>query len=214
MTHATLPLDNIPALPAPSSRARPRAIWACLLSAGFLALAGCGTSSAVTGRFPVGTSYDVQLNKTWAKMSPLSLNSKVKYLTMDGPLLNNFYLSEGLKVGQSIIRTPVKSRPMPVVKADMSETELAEFVVDTVAAFGYEGVTSQGLKPARFGNVDAVRFDLRAKTDKGLDISGTAQVALTKGNVHVMLFLAPSEHYYSTLISEVDAVFGSATLRP
>jgi hypothetical protein len=179
-----------------------------------VAQAGCGTGSAVTGRFPVGKAYDVNLGQTWSKLTPFTLNSKVKQLTIDGPLLNNFYLSEGLKVGQSIIRTPVKSRPMPVVKADMSETELAEFVVDTIAAFGYEGAAYSDLKPAKFGGVDAVRFNVAAKTDAGLDVSGTAQVALRQGEVHVMLFLAASEHYYPSLISEVNTVFGSATLRP
>jgi hypothetical protein len=39
-------------------------------------------------------------------------------------------------------------------------------------------------------------------------------VALRQGEVHVMLFLAASEHYYPSLISEVNTVFSSATLRP
>jgi hypothetical protein len=177
-------------------------------------VASCGSLSAVTGPFKVGSAYSVDLKKTWSTVTLFSLNREVKYLTIDGPLLNNFYLTEGLAVGRSMIRTPVKSRPMPIVKSDMSETELAEFVVDTVAAFGYEGVASQNLRPSKFGSADAVRFDLTAKTDEGLEISGTAQVALVNSKVHVMLFLAPGEYFYPNLLSEIDHVFGSATLRP
>jgi hypothetical protein len=179
-----------------------------------LILAACGGATAVTGPYKVGNAYSVDLKKTWSTVSLFNLNREVKYLTIDGPLLNNFYLTEGLAVGRSMVRAPLKSRPMPIVKRDMSETELAEFVVDTVAAFGYEGVESQNLRPAKFGSADAVRFDLTAKTDAGLDIMGTAQVALVSGKVHVMLFLAPGEYFYPNLLGEVDHVFGSVTLRP
>jgi hypothetical protein len=187
--------------------------FCALLLSATLALTACGGGSLVTGPFKVGRAYSVNLQKTWSSVSPLYLNREVKYLTIDGPLLNNFYLTEGLGVGRSVVRTTRKSRPMPVVKTDMSETEMAEFVVDTVAAFGYEGVASQDLRPAKFGNVDAVRFDLTAKTDEGLEIKGTSQVAMVGGKLHLMLFLAPGEYYYSNLLGEVDRVFGSADLR-
>lgn len=180
---------------------------------GAIALCACGGAAAVTGPFKVGSAYNVTLQKTWSSVPRMSLNREVKYLTIDGPLLNNFYLTEGLAIGRSMVRTTMKSRPMPIVKADMSESELSEFVVDTVAAFGYEQVTSDNFQPAKFGNNDAIRFDISAKTDEGLDISGTSKVALVNGKVHVLLFLAPSEHYFTSLSSEIDSVFASADLR-
>ena len=121
------------------------------------ALTACGGAAAVTGPFRVGTAYNVNLQKTWSSVPRFNLNREVKYLTIDGPLLNNFYLTEGLSVGRSMVRTAVKSRPMPVVKSNMNETELSEFVVDTVAAFGYEEVQSLNLRPTKFGTADAVR---------------------------------------------------------
>ena len=184
-----------------------------VILASLMVLAGCGGAVAVTGPFKVGSAYNVDLTKTWSSISLFNLNREVKYLTIDGPLLNNFYLTEGMAIGRSMVRSPLKSRPMPIVKRDMSETELAEFVVDTVSAFGYEGVASQNLRPAKFGSADAVRFDLTAKTDAGLNIMGTAQVALVGGKVHVMLFLAPGEYFFPTLLGEIDHIFGSATLR-
>jgi hypothetical protein len=182
--------------------------------AALVSLSACGGASAVTGPFKVGAAYTVTLGKTWSSVPRLNLNREVKYLTIDGPLLNNFYLTEGLAVGRSVVRTTQKSRPMPIVRPNMTETEMVEFVVDTVAAFGYEGVNSADLRPGRFGSVEGVRFDLTAKTDEGLNLSGTAQVAEVNGKIHVMLFVAPSEHYYQALKPEIDAVFASATLRP
>jgi hypothetical protein len=186
--------------------------------ASFTALAflgACGGAAAVTGPYKVSPAYSVTLGKSWSVV-PLSLmyNREVKYLTIDGPLLNNFYLTDGIAPGRSIVRTPQKSRPMPVVKTAMSETEMAEFVTDTVAAFGYERVESANLRPSKFGTIDAVRFDLTAATDAGLEIDGIAQVAEKEGKLHVMLFLAPREHYFGALKGEVEGVFASATLRP
>jgi hypothetical protein len=190
-----------------------------LASVGVLCLAtllgACGGASVVTGSYAVSPAYSVTLGKSWSLVpQTFLLNREVKYLTIDGPLLNNFYLTDGLAVGRSIVRTPQKSRPMPVVKAAMSETEMAEFVIDTVAAFGYERVTSANLRPSLFGSVNAVRFDLTAATDSGLEIDGIAQVAEKAGKLHVMVFLAPREHYFGALKSEVESVFSSATLRP
>jgi hypothetical protein len=178
-----------------------------------LALCACAGNTLVTGPFKVGQAYNVTLQKNWTSVSTFSLNREVKYLTIDGPFLNNFYLTEGLAVGRSVVRTAQKSRPMPVVKPDMSETEMVEFVVDTVAAFGYEGVAGDNLRASKFGNADAIRFDLAAKTDEGLEIKGTAQVAMANNKLHMMLFLAPSEHYYPTMVSDVEQVFASADLR-
>jgi hypothetical protein len=196
-----------------SLRAKFQPLFNAITLTVILTLSACGGGSLVTGPFKVGSAYNVNLGKTWSSVTPYYLNREVKYLTIDGPLLNNFYLTEGMAVGRSVVRSARKSRPMPVVKRDMSETEMAEFVVDTVAAFGYEGVASQNLRPTKFGTVDAVRFDLTAKTDTGLEIMGTSQVALVGGKLHMMLFLAPGEHFYPTMLSEVDQVFASATLR-
>jgi hypothetical protein len=193
---------------------RYRSILLSALSlAAVMTLTACGGATIVTGPFKVGSAYNVNLGKDWSSISRFNLNREVKYLTIDGPLLNNFYLTEGLAVGKSVVRTAQKSRPMPVVKADMSETEMAEFIVDTVAAFGYENVASNALRPGKFGTIDAVRFDLTAKTDAGLEIMGTSQVAMVGGKLHLMLFLAPGEYFYPSLLGEVDRVFSSADLR-
>jgi hypothetical protein len=181
--------------------------------AAIMMLSACASNTLVTGPFKVGQAYNVTLQKNWTSVGTFNLNKEVKYLTIDGPFLNNFYLTEGLAVGRSVVRTAQKSRPMPVVKADMSETEMVEFVVDTIAAFGYETVASDNLRPSKFGSVDAIRFDVTAKTDEGLEIKGISQVAMVRGKLHVMLFLAPAEHYYPSMIADVEQVFASADLR-
>lgn len=184
-------------------------IWAVAALSAFLA--ACAGGQAVTGPYPVG-SYTVTLTKTWVKWTDFDVNREVRLLTMDGPLLNTFHLTEGLAPGRSILRTARKSRPMPVVRAAMSESEMAEFVVDTISAMGHEQVASRNLRPARFGDADAVAFDLSLVTDDGLNVAGMAQVAEFNGMLHVMLFLAPQEHYFGVLKPEVESVFASVRL--
>jgi hypothetical protein len=48
---------------------------------------------------------------------------------------------------------------------------------------------------------------------KGLNVSGAAQIAESGGKAYVMLYLAPSEHYYAASLAEVEKAFTSATLK-
>jgi hypothetical protein len=55
-----------------------------------------------------------------------------------------------------------------------------------------------------------VRFDISARTQAGLNMSGTALVARAGDKLNLMVFLAPSEHYYSAYAQEIDTIFSSA----
>ncbi|MBI1187771.1 MAG: hypothetical protein GC206_10680 [Alphaproteobacteria bacterium] len=92
----------------------------------------------------------------------------------------------------------------------MTETELVEFVVDSVAALDYLRPEALDLRPEMFGGRDGVRFEIATQTAAGLAIRGTALVARVGDRVHVMLYLAPSEHYYDRLLPDVERVFASA----
>ncbi|MGH6970296.1 MAG: hypothetical protein ACREEQ_01680, partial [Caulobacteraceae bacterium] len=133
----------------------------------------------------------------------------VKVLTVDGPLLDRLYLSEGLAPGASLVTSQVKDKPTPIFKSDFTLEDTVQFVADSVAALGYDHVATANLRPAKFGGADAVRFDLAAKTSDGLDISGAGLTALKDGKLYVILFLAPSEHYYGAGLDEVNGVMAS-----
>jgi hypothetical protein len=48
------------------------------------------------------------------------------------------------------------------------------------------------------------------RTQAGLDMSGTAVVARSGDKLNLIVFLAPSEHYYPAYAQEIDALFASA----
>lgn len=181
-----------------------------LLAASAAALAGCAGGGLVSGAFESGAT-SVTLTREWSDISFMFLRPRnVKVLSVDGPLLNRLYVAT-LEEGESLLRPVDRDTPRPTFRADMSDSELVEFVIDCVAQ-EYQGPEASGLRPQALGGAPGVRFDIRTRTAEGLDISGTALVARVGERMHALLYLAPSEHYYATLLPEVEAVFASARI--
>jgi hypothetical protein len=84
-----------------------------------------------------------------------------------------------------------------------------EFVTQSVEAWGYLNIETEALLPADFAGRPGVAFHFAAQTENGLNISGRAAAAARDEQLQVMIYLAPSEHYYARHQAEVDAIFGS-----
>jgi len=180
-----------------------------------LSLAACATvTSAPAGPLKVGTSYEVALGREWSDISAIMYGrpKKVRLLSIDGPLLNRLYLTDGLVPGEFLIKPVAKEKPTPTVRKDMSASERLEFVSESVAALDYQRVELTKPRPARFGEAQAVRFDLTAQTQEGLEIKGTGVVSEAQGKIYVILYLAPAEHYFDATLAEAEAILGSARL--
>ncbi|HWA60904.1 MAG TPA: hypothetical protein VG939_05990 [Caulobacteraceae bacterium] len=176
-------------------------------------LAGCATATdAPAGAYKVGAAYQVTLGREWSDVSAmLGVHERgMRVLSVDGPLLNRLYLSEGLAPGESMVHSTVKEKPTPTVKADFTPQETVEFVADSVAALGYLKVESANLRPGRFGDTDGVMFDLTGTTSEGLDVRGEGMTAVRGGKLYVILFLAPTEHYFGDGQAEAESIMRSA----
>jgi hypothetical protein len=157
--------------------------------------------------------YAVTLARPWNDITPIVAprTQNVRYLTIDGAQLNRLYLAS-LEPGQSLVR-PTNDARRPKVRPDMSDDEAAAFVIESLAAIGYQAPQSAALHPQNLGNLPGVRFDIATHTAEGLNVSGTALVARSGGTLHVLLFLAPSEHFYPAMSGEVETMFASAMPR-
>jgi hypothetical protein len=185
-----------------------------LLSAAIMSLAACTTVTlAPAGTYAVGNNH-VTLGQPWNDISVLSrgMPKEAKLLSLDGPLLNRLYLVSALPVGGRLTPSPSKEAPTPALAANLSTRERVEFVVDSVSAMGYQHVESANLRPAKFGATDAVRIDLTGVTKEGLDMRGTALIAATGDNLHLILYLAPAEHYFAASLPEVESIMAKATI--
>lgn len=178
-----------------------------------LLMTACAPIQSVSpGPLAVGDKHTVVLNRQWSDVSAIlpQRAKNVRVLSIDGPLLNRLYIAQGLRPGEGLIRAASKEQPVPTYHADMGPTELAEFVAESAVALGYQRVETAKLRPAKFGAADALRLDLSAKTQSGLEISGVAQVSTVDGKLYLMLYLAPSEHYFTATLPDVEAILNSA----
>lgn len=174
-------------------------------------LAGCAAISSVpAGPAKIG-SAQVTLGREWSDVSALmnGRSKKVRLLTIDGPLLNRLYISDGLSVGDHLVKPAAKERPTPVIRADMSVSERIEFVIDSISAMDFQRVEASRPRPAKLDQNAAVRFDVTAKTKEGLEVRGTALSAEVKGKTYVVIYLAPTEHYYEATLPEIESIMAS-----
>jgi len=186
------------------------------IAAGALALTSCATVTAVQGPYEAGEAYTVTLNRQWSDVSAIMTQRprNVRLLSIDGPLLNRLYIASAIEPDQFLVKPARRELPTPTFRADMTESELVEFVTDSVAALDYLRPEALNLRPENFGAHEGIRFEVQAQTPEGLNISGTALLARTGDRLHVMLYLAPSEHYFQRNLPDAESVFASARFRP
>lgn len=180
---------------------------------GAVLLSGCATIKlAPAGAFSArGTDLQVTLTRAWSDLTGAGQQPPgVRLLTVDGVLLNQLYVAS-IEPGGALVKIADRDTPRPTYRADMTQTELVEFVIDSLATFGYQEPQSTALRPQTLAGAQGVRFDISARTQPGLNISGTGLVAHANGKLQMLLFLAPSEHYYGAFLPEIESVFASAT---
>lgn len=178
-------------------------------------LAACTPiTKAPAGPLSLGTTQ-ATLSRDWSDITAVvpGKTNKVRVLSIDGPLLNRLYVTDGLAPGDALIKAAVKERPTPTIRAGMTTAERIEFIADSVSAMGYQRVETQRPKPARFADQSAVRVDLTARTPEGLEIKGVAQIAEVAGKTYAIVYLAPAEHYFAATLADAERVISSATVR-
>lgn len=190
-----------------------RSLRAAAAVAALLALSACATIKPVpAGPYSAG-ALQVTVGRTWTDMGRLYDASKgVRMLSIDGPVLNRLFVIDGLNAGEFIIRPASKEKPTPTWKAGLTPTEQVEFLTDSLVAMQYHRVETDNLRPIKAGDRAGVRFDITAQTADGLNISGTAQLVEVNDRLYILLYLAPTEHYYEATKAEVDGIMASARI--
>lgn len=176
-----------------------------------VSLSACAGLKAVPAGPYVSGGNQITVGRTWTDMGRLFDASKgVRMLSIDGPQLNRLFVIDGLKPGEFIIRPASKETPTPTWKAGLTPTEQVEFLADTLTAMQYHRVETNGLRPVKVGDRSGVRFDITAQTVDGLNISGIAQLVEAGDRLYILLYLAPTEHYFGVTRTEVESIMSSA----
>lgn len=182
-----------------------------------LILSACAGITAATGSWKVGNAYTLQLDRTWSDATALiSPNARhVKVLTLDGWTLNQLIATDGLPVGQSMVsrvsasKRRTDDKQVPIVRPGMGELELVEFVADSMAFWDFQRIETGDVRPAAFGGRDGVSFRVTSLTPNGLEMSTIATAAQIGDRVYVVMFIAPTEHYFPAMEAEVTRILAS-----
>lgn len=164
----------------------------------------------VAGQFQVGSGYTVKLPQDWTDFSE-DLPYAVRLLTRNGLAVDRLYLGYNLS-GPDNLRDVV-DKAAPRIRAGMSEADLCTYVAVNVRGLGYVAPVVANVRPQAFGAGTGVRLDLTTKTGDGLEVDGTALVIEQRGKMQLILFLAAREHYFATMLPEIEATMASAILR-
>ncbi|GGD02720.1 hypothetical protein GCM10011342_09620 [Aquisalinus flavus] len=183
----------------------------CLAGLLVTAMAGCVGITPVTGPLDVDGAYRITLGETWSAY-PRDTRTKLRNLTIDGDALNSLTFAASLEDGHTLIKTYDRERLLPVYRSDMSQTEVVEFIRDSLSVGGMADATITSLRPEPFGPLEGVRFDVTGATQRGLNMSGTGKAAIEDGKLHLIIYTAPTEYYFELHEYEVNEILGSIEL--
>jgi hypothetical protein len=132
--------------------------------------------------------------------------------TLDGPALNSIYLVDGLEAGKPLLKANDKVKTTPSFRSDMSPSELAEFIADTINTLDYKNVETHNLRPQAFATADGIRFDITAANASGLLIAGMAQVAIVNGKLDAIIYMALQEYYHDLRQRDAERIMATVNL--
>ena len=181
-------------------------MFRCLsLVMAILLLAGCTSYAEVAPtRITIKDAYSIDPQIAWSRTQ----DGKRETWTVDGPLLEQLGFITGLEEGDTLYRV-LGEKHAPTYRPTMSESEIMEFVVDSLISTGAHSVTAANLRPAPFGAWPGFRFDLSFQYPSGLDGLGTVLGARRDGGFDLILYTGARLHYFDKHKGTVEALFAS-----
>jgi len=185
-------------------------LLASLAAAALLTACASGPKLASAGIFEAG-SYSVPLSQDWTAFNIKTGKGKpAQLLTVDGTVLNSVYLYSDLKEGDSLMKERKRDNPVPKFTTDLSELELVEFLADSLErGHGLLDVQTMNVEPSSFKGAEAIQFDFTAVNENGLKISGSSLLGVEDEKLNIVLYMAPTIHYYGKLKGDVSAMMTS-----
>lgn len=180
------------------------------------ALAGCAGGGGRLLPAAAGIRvFDLQVDTTldWARLR----QPREEIWTIDGVPLNRFMLFSNVKAGEHVFLTARerKRRPDgPWFRPGMRPEEVRDVVVDALREGGWSDIRTENLRPARFGNVDGLRFEATMTSDTGLIYRAMFGAAEHNGRLTHWLWAAPAEYYYDRDAAAVDRMIASIRFVP
>lgn len=183
--------------------------------AGAVSLSACaGGVREVVGAYPINDQVSITLTRPWSDMTARhrDIERQVRFLTIDGPLLNRLYVFADIEPGRSLWRESNRRERerLPAFRADMTSRELIELMSEHLVRLGLQRVEEADIAPTTFAGAPGVRVRYTTQTRNGLEMGALAVMANVNGKLRGALFLAPSEYYFDRDLADVERAIASA----
>ena len=143
--------------------------------------------------------FDMHLTTdlNWARIKDSFQHEEI--WTIDGMALNSLSIFSDIEPGQHVfmLGKARTSRPDgPWFQAGMRPEEIRDIIVAAMQGQKMVNITTDNLRPQKFGAVDGLRFEFTMSNADGLIYKGTVAAAEKDGKLDVLLWKAPAEYYY------------------
>jgi hypothetical protein len=190
------------------------AIIALAVSAG---CAGKQYKSATPGVTAIG-GMQVALGDGWYYVPTSETPEKLglaRVLSRDGLEHDRLVMIAGVKSGNAVFEQP-GAAGLPVFQANMTSSEVADFVAESLQAVLWDGqsaVTASNAIERGFTGVPGFQFDIKADVTSTTKHRGMAGGYIDDDRVYVTIFLAESPQYYDRHKELAQAVIDSMVPR-
>jgi len=181
-----------------------------------IALGACATQISKVERKTVDVegAYTVDPQITWSEFSGTSTSSNGLIWTVDGLFLQRLDLFGAIKDGEALFEpSGAEEEKLPVFRVDMRESDVQEFVVDTLAQQGFVDIEAINLRPTEIGGRKGFRFDLIMATGSGLEMKGLAAGAIVNEELNLVLYTGTRLHYFAARQTAVEGIIKSMTFK-
>ena len=190
-----------------------RRIVRCLAFAMAIQLGACASIEKVgPGEAAIHGRLAVNADSAWNRVKLPSVPSSQTLWTRDGLTLDTLRAWSGLKDGDLIAPNANDQRPL-VFRADQAPDQVAA-LFEGYYARGGNLVTVDKIEPASFlaGSGTRLLFKVTNKDDS-VKRSGLAYFAVRGGELHALVFTAPTLAFFPRYQADVERLAQSARLR-
>jgi len=183
---------------------------ALLFAAVVLLLAACAGTGGRLQQAGDATVFDLGLETRldWARVR----TPRQEQWTIDGSPLNQLVIISKVRANEHVFLRARENRSRPDgpwFRPGMRPDEVRDIILDGLRGSGWANVRASNLRPAAFGAVPGLRFELDLDNPSGLVYKGLATAAERDGRLTLLVWIAPAEHYYGRDVEAVSAMFDS-----
>ncbi len=172
-------------------------------------ISACATRGLVSAGSTVKV-FDMQITSDldWARYQ----YPRNQIWTIDGIPLNRLLIFGRIRPNEHVFlgRRERKSRPDgPWFRPGMRPDELRDIILDGLRENGWTNIAAQQLRPAKFGSVNGLRFEMDLISGSGLIYRGRVAAAEYDGKLNVLVWFAAKEHYHDRDSAAVDQLMNN-----